>query len=60
MEDLNRPEVIYGLLVVFFLAGFTWTISGHNTRAHRLAVPLFLCAASALALRLLVKALMAM
>lgn len=58
LQDLNGPEASYALIAVLFIAGLVWLTSAHNSPAHKLSGPLFISAAAAVFILIILKAIM--
>jgi len=56
LEDLTGTEASYALIAVLFVAGLVWLASAHNSPAHKLSGPVFLSAAAAVIILIIVRA----
>jgi hypothetical protein len=45
--DLTGLNVFHALIAVLLAAGLIWAVSAHNSPAHKLSVSVFICAAAA-------------
>jgi hypothetical protein len=56
LQDLSVPESSYALIAVLFIAGLIWLVSAHNSPAHRLSGPVFISAAAAVIILIILRA----
>jgi len=54
--DFATLHFIHAPIVVLLVAGLIWAVSRQNSPAHKLAVPLFICAVAAEIMFLIVTA----
>jgi len=57
MLDLTSSEILYALIVFLAVTGLVLLASAHNSAAHRLSGPLFISAAAAVFVLIILRAL---
>jgi hypothetical protein len=55
LQDLAGTEISYALIAVLFVAGLVWLVSAHNSPAHKLSGPVFVSAAAAVIILVILK-----
>jgi hypothetical protein len=55
MLDLTSSGTSYALLALLAAAGLVWLASAHNSAAHKMSGPLFIAAAAAIAILIILR-----